>query len=159
VTRNFGRRFLAAIATTALVLVLTACSSSGAGTSPSAPAAASQAPAASGAPGASGACLDKAQLGDLGETVATAMQTMSDSLKTGNVDGAKSAAATTVSAMRALADYVAPAQAQGAQKLRDAADAVEKATTSFPGGADQISQAQSTLNAGFELAQGAGCPT
>ena len=154
-----GRGFMAAIATSALVIALAACSSSGGGSSPSAPAAASQAPVASVSPGGSGACLDKGQLGDLGETVATAMQTMSDDLKAGNVDGAKAAAATTVSGMRALADFVAPAQALGAQKLRDAADTVEKATTSFPGGADQISQAQTTLNAGFELAQAAGCPS
>ena len=57
-----------------------------------------------------------------------------DDLKAGNVDGAETAAATTAGALRSLADYVAAAQPQAAKQLRDAADAVDKATSSFPAG-------------------------
>jgi len=146
------------IAMVALMPALAACAGT-TGASPSAPAGGTAAPAASVAPAPGSACLDVAQLGDLGETVASAMQTVTDDLKAGNVDGATTAAGTAAGALRALADYVATAQPQAAQQLRGAADSVEKATASFPAGSDLVGQAQQDLNEAFKLARTAGCPS
>ena len=156
---DIRRDAVVAIASVALIMGSSACSSSTGG-SPSTPSGGTQAPRSSNvAPSASGACLDLARLGDLGETVSGAMQTMSDDLKAGNLDAAKAAAATTATGLRSLADYVATAQPPAARQLRAAADTVDQATTSFPAGTDRISQAQNDLNEGFELAKTAACPS
>jgi hypothetical protein len=113
---SIGRGSVAAIASLVLTVALSACSSSTGG-SPSAPVGGSQAPHPSLAPGESAACLDLAQLGDLGETVSGAMQTVTDDLKAGNVAGAKTAAATTAKALRSLAEYVMAARPEASTAM------------------------------------------
>ncbi len=79
-------------------------------------------------------------------------------LKAPNVARAKADAISTAAGMRSLADLVSPVQPEAAQDFRTAASDVDSAVPEFPGGQSLLDKAQTSLSAGFSLAQDAVCP-
>ncbi len=117
--------------------------------SPSAPLTASARP--------SGACVDVADLADLGEPVVSAMTGIKPALDAKKVDDARTLAGTAAKGMAAMADAVGPASPQAKQLFMTAASELTQAASQFPSGASLVDQSRHDLDQAFALAQAVKC--
>jgi hypothetical protein len=102
--------------------------------------------------------VDVGALADAGDPAVVALQGVVAALKISNTDQARSLAGTAETGIRALADLVAPAQADAEKAFRAVADALDTAAKAFPAGQSTVEQLETDLQAAFVLARTARCP-
>jgi hypothetical protein len=107
---------------------------------------------------ASGLCIDRGLLADNADTVTVGLQGIAAALKAGKADQARSLATGAVSGLRSIADLVEPAKPDAAKDFRGAADRLEGAATTFPGGMPSVEEVQTEFETAYMLARTVACP-
>jgi hypothetical protein len=105
----------------------------------------------------SGPCVDVAELGDLGESVVTAMTGIKAALDAKKVDDARALVQTATSGMASMSELVGPASPAAKQLFVKAAAELTNAASQFPSGTTEVEQARQDLGQAFVTAQAAAC--
>jgi len=101
--------------------------------------------------------VDVAELGDVGESVVTAVAAIKPALDARKLDDARSLVQTATSGMATMANLVGPGSQAAADLFLKAASELTAAASKFPSGATEVDQAREDLGQAFVTAQAAAC--
>jgi len=101
--------------------------------------------------------VDVGELGDVGESVVTAVAGIKPALDAKKLDDARSLVQTATSGMATMADLVTAASPAAAQLFRKAASELTAAASKFPNGGTEVDQTRQDLGQAFVTAQAAAC--